>query len=211
MGTVAKAGGGDFPKAPVGTHVARCYQVIDLGHQKITWNGSEKWQPKVMLTWELLNAKMEDGRPFSVSSRYTLSLAETSQLRPLLESWRGKAFTDEEAQGFDIRNVLGKYCLLGVVHNPKDGKVYTNVSAALKLPQGMDKPAPVNQDLYFNLDTDPIEKLPEWIQNIVKKSKELSEPHKGNGAAGGKFDPMEGLGNDIPWDTDTQPVEQPDF
>lgn len=212
MGTTAKANsGGDFPKAPVGTHVARCYQVIDLGHQKITWNGTEKWQPKVMLSWELPNAKMDDGRPFSVSSRYTLSLAETSQLRPLLESWRGQAFTEEETKGFDIKNVLGKYCLLGVVHNAKDGKTYTNVSAALKIPKGMDKPAPVNPDLYFNLDTDPVEKLPEWIQNIVKKSKELTEPHKGNGATE-KFDPMEGLKDDIPWNVDDQPYsEQPDF
>lgn len=174
MGTTARASGGDFPKAPVGTHVARCYQVIDLGHQKIVWQGKEKWQPKVMFSWELCNELMEDGRPFSVSNRYTLSLAEQSVLRPSLESWRGKPFTDEELSGFDVKNVLGAYCMLGVVHNSSDGKTYANVSAILPLPKGMARPAPVNENLYFNIDDGDVSKLPDWLQNVVKKSRELS-------------------------------------
>ena len=177
MGTTAKATGGDFPKAPIGTHVARCYQVIDLGHQKITWQGAEKWSHKVMLTWELCNELMDDGRPFAVSNRYTLSLAETSQLRPALESWRGKPFTDEELNGFDVKNVLGAYCMLGVVHNTANGKTYANVSAILPLPKGMAKPAPVNANLYFDIDTSDLDVLPEWLQKQVKQSKEMtSEP-----------------------------------
>lgn len=174
MGTTAKSSGGDFPKAPVGTHVARCYQVIDLGHQKIVWQGKEKWSPKIMLTWELCNELMEDGRPFAVSNRYTLSLAEQSVLRPSLESWRGKPFTDEELNGFDVKNVLGAYCMLGVVHNNHEGKTYANVSAILPLPKGMPKPAPVNPNLYFNIDTDDVTVLPEWLQNVIKKSREYN-------------------------------------
>lgn len=210
MGTVAKASGQDFPKAPIGTHVARCFQVIDLGHQKTMWNHQEKWQPKILLSWELPNAKMEDGRPFAVSSRYTLSLSEKSQLRPLLESWRGKAFTDEEAEGFDIKNVLGRYCMLGIVHNAKDGKTYVNVSAALKMPPGMEKPPAVNPDVYFNLDTDDVTKLPEWLQSIVKKSREMTEPDA-DPSRDAAFDPMEGLGDDIPWDTPGKQSDEPDF
>lgn len=174
MGTTAKASGGDFPKAPVGTHIARCYQVIDLGHQKIVWQGKEKWQPKVMFSWELCNELMEDGRPFSVSNRYTLSLAEQSVLRPSLESWRGKPFTEEELAGFDVKTVLGAYCMLGVVHNTSDGKTYANVSAILPLPKGMAKPPAVNPNVYFNIDSDDPETLPEWLKNTVNKSRELA-------------------------------------
>lgn len=196
MGTVAKNSGGDFPKAPVGTHVARCYQVIDLGHQKIVWQGKEKWQPKVMFTWELCGEPMEDGRPFAVSNRYTLSLAETSALRPALESWRGKPFTEAELEGFDVQNVLGAYCMLGVVHNSVDGKVYANVSAILPLPKGMAKPAPVNDNLYFDIETDDAAKLPEWLQKTIAKSREKSgEPAPPTG----KRNTFADLDDDIPF------------
>lgn len=188
MGTTARNSDKDFPKAPTGTHVARCYQVIDLGHQKIVWQGREKWQPKILISWELLGEdKMEDGRPFSVSNRYTLSLSEKSALRPILEAWRGKAFTETEADAFDVAKVLGAYCMLTVVHNNSNGKTYANVAGVLAMPKGMPKPAGVNKDLYFNLDDGDVSVLPEWLQKIVKASKEKS----------GKFDDME---DDIPWD-----------
>lgn len=174
MGTTAKNSGGDFPKAPVGTHVARCYQVIDLGHQKITWQGQDKWQPKILITWELCNELMEDGKPFAVSNRYTLSLAESSILRPALEAWRGKPFTTEELNGFDVKNVLGAYCMLGVVHNETNGKTYANVSAILPMPKGMAKPPAVNSNLHYEIESGDLAKLPEWIQGVVKKSQELS-------------------------------------
>jgi len=37
-----------------------------------------------------------------ISKRYTMSLGEQSTLRKDLESWRGKKFTPEELQGFDL-------------------------------------------------------------------------------------------------------------
>lgn len=178
MSTTAKAGGTNFPKAPEGTHIARCYQVIDLGHQKIVWNDQVKWQPKVLLTWELCNELMTEGeaagKPFSISNRYTLSLSDKSNLAPMLEAWRGRSFTMDERQGFDIKNVLGAYCMLNVVHNTVEDKTYANVSAVMAIPKGTPKPAPVNKDLYFNLDTDDVGMLPEWIGNIVRKSQEMS-------------------------------------
>jgi hypothetical protein len=173
MSTTAKAGGSDFPKAPIGTHVARCYQVIDLGHQKVEWEGKIKWTPKVLISWELLgDERMEDGKPFAISSRYTLSLSEKSVLAPMLEAWRGQPFTVSEKVGFDIKNVLGAYCMLNVVHNPVGDKVYANVSAVMALPKGTPRPAPVNKNLYFNIDEDAVSDLPTWLQNIVMKAQE---------------------------------------
>lgn len=187
MGTTARNSDKDFPKAPTGTHIARCYQVIDLGHQKITWQGKEKWQPKILISWELLgDEKMDDGRPFSVSNRYTLSLSEKSVLRPMLEAWRGKPFTEEEANGFDVAKVLGAYCMLTVVHNSTNGKTYANVAGVLAMPKGMPKPPAVNKDMYFNLDNGDVSTLPEWLQKIVKASKE-------------KLGPMGDMEDDIPW------------
>ena len=188
MSTVAKMSDKDFPIAPAGTQVARCYQVIDLGHQKVEWQGEEKWFPKVLLTWELLGEeKMTDGRPFAVSNRFTLSLSKKSNLRPMLEAWRGKPFADEEAREFEVKNVLGAYCMLNVVHKESDEKVYANIAAVMALPKGMSKPTAVNPPLYFNIDLDDASKLPEWIQKVVGKSREKT----------GAFSNMK---DDIPWE-----------
>lgn len=197
MGTTAKAGGTDFPKAPIGTHIARCYQVIDLGHQKIVWQGTEKWQPKIMLTWELLgDERMEDGKPFAISNRYTLSLSDKSNLAPMLEAWRGKPFTPQEREGFDIQNVLGAYCMLNVVHNKVEDRTYANVSAVMAMPKNTPKPDPINENLYFNMDTDELTVLPEWLQNIVKKSREFTAEPEQAQSLPGRF---EEVMDDIPF------------
>ena len=46
-------GGGDFENCPAGSFAARCYQIIDLGHQTFEWKGEAKVAPKVRITWEL--------------------------------------------------------------------------------------------------------------------------------------------------------------
>lgn len=151
MGLTATAtGGGDFAITPEGTYIARCYKIIDLGTQKGSEAYGGKEQHKVMISWELLDkdVKMEDGRPFSVSQFYTMSLHEKATLRKDLEAWRGKKFTDDELAGFDLKNVLGVYCMLQVVHSP-DGK-YANVNAIMSY-KG-DKPEEVNPNVSFDLD-----------------------------------------------------------
>lgn len=192
MSTVARMTDKDFPIAPAGTQVARCYQVIDLGHQKVVWQDEDKWVPKILLTWELLGSdKMTDGRPFAISNRYTLSLSKKSILRPMLEAWRGKPFADEEAREFEVKKVLGAYCMLNVVHKDEGDRTYANVAAVMALPKDMPKPTAVNAPVYFNLDTDEVSKLPEWIQKVINKSREKSV-----GVAG--------MTDDKPWETAKQ-------
>lgn len=189
MGTTAKASSGEGFEIPdAGAVVGRCYMVADLGTQDTSYKGVAKKAHKILISWELAQ-KMEDGRPFAISSRYTLSLFDQAILRQHLESWRGRGFTDEELNGFDVKNVLGHYCLLSVVHNTEGDKTYANVKGIMPLPKGMEKPAPVNQDVYFDIDTGDINTLPEWVQNVVKKSDEWKA--KGTAPAPkGKFDDM---------------------
>jgi hypothetical protein len=199
MSTVAKASSGEGFEIPeAGAVVGRCYMVADLGTQDTSFQGKPKKAHKILLSWELAQT-MEDGRPFAISSRYTLSLFDQAILRQHLESWRGKSFTEEELAGFDVKNVLGKYCLLSIVHNREGDKTYANVKGIMPVPKGMEKPGQVNADVYFDIDTGDINTLPEWVQNVVKKSDEWKA--KGNGSAptakpAGKFDDME---DDIPF------------
>lgn len=172
--------GGDFAPPPAGTHVAVCYRLVDLGTQKIEFQGETKMQRKIMLSWELPDELMEDGRPFTVSKRYTLSSHEKATLRAHLEAWRGRAFTEAELDpanpaGFNIKNILGKGCLLSVVHNTKDGKTYANVGSLSKLLKNQTPPAPKNEILYFSLDEfDPVafDKLSDGIKKAISVSPE---------------------------------------
>lgn len=199
MGTVATASNNkDFELPAAGAVVGRCYQVIDLGTQDTTFKGTPKKAHKILISWELAES-MEDGRPFSISSRYTLSLFDQAILRQHLESWRGRSFTDEELAGFDVKNVLGAYCLLSIVHNKDGDKTYANVKGVMPVPKGMQKAPPVNKDLYFDIDSGDINALPEWLQNVVKKSDEWKSNTSGAAPAArpaGKFDDME---DDIPF------------
>ena len=173
MGLVAMdSGGGDFELTPAGNHIARCYAVVDLGMQKSTWQGVESEKRKVRISWELPEALMEDGRPFSVSANYTLSLSEKANLRKDLQSWRGREFTEQELAGFDLFTVLGVAAMVNVVHNSKDNKTYANVGAVTPLPNGMQAPPPVNSVLKFSLDEHTEEEwqaLPDWLQKKINR------------------------------------------
>ena len=119
-----------------------------------------KVQHKVVVAWELdqriENPESEyNGKRFVQSKRYTMSLHEKSSLRKDLESWRGRAFTAEELQGFDLEKLIGACCLMSIVHAEKDGKTYANLSAIMALPKGTEKLA---------VETPP--DAPEWVRKL---------------------------------------------
>lgn len=182
MGFVAKdSGGGAFKLAPAGTHLARCYRMIDLGTQEVVFNNETKYQHKIQLSWELHGEdedgnplKMDDGAPMSVSKRYTLSLHSKAGLRRDLESWRGKPFTETEAQGFDVTVLLDKWCMLSLIHNAVGDKTYANIASISAVPNAMRKSLPngLNDLERFDIDDPDMklfatfhEKLRETIEN----------------------------------------------
>ena len=172
-------GGGDFEQCPPGSFAARCYQIIDLGHQTFEWKVEAKVAPKVRITWEL-NEMMQDGRPFSISREYTASIGDKANIRKDLEAWRGRPFSSEELRNFSLENVLGAPCLLGVVHKPsKDGsKVYANVGSIMALPKGMPSPELVNPAVKFDIgefDQNIFNSLSSYVQKKILMSKELEE------------------------------------
>ena len=137
--TIAETGTTDYTPAPAGTFTARCASVIDLGTQTSVWEGEEKRAHKVMLSFEITDSdtRRNDGTPFLVSKRFTASLHIKAGLRKFLESWRGRPFTPEELRGFDLKNVRGLDCLVGVIHETKGDKTYANLGSVMKLPKGM--------------------------------------------------------------------------
>lgn len=179
-----QTGGGDFKPVPAGMFLARCFRIIDLGTQRGEWKGKEKWSRKVLVQWELYGEDedgnplvTDDGRPMSISKRYTLSLGENAQLRADLKSWRGKDFTPEELAGFDISKVLGAPCMLNVSHAEKDGRTYTNVASITPVPKAMRAaiPKPINAPVIFDVsepDMEVLSSLSEKMQDTIKGCKE---------------------------------------
>ena len=140
MGVVVTAGSGRaFTPAPAGVHLAVACDVIDMGMVSSTYEGKTTIKHKVRIVWQVSETNPENGKRFAVSKRYTASLHEKSTLRKDLQSWRGRAFTGDELKGFDLDNVLGKCCLLNIVHNEHDGQTYANVDAIMPPAKGMPK------------------------------------------------------------------------
>ena len=180
MGLIAKNNGGDFELPPAGNHVARCCRVIDLGTQDVEWQGKVKRQSKVMISWELVDEKMSDGRPFTISRTITNSLAQNGNLRPMLESWRGKAFTEQDLEGWDLRKVLNAPCMVNVVHEKsKDGsKTYANVSSVASLPKGMKASELTNEQVVYSVEDGKSKvfcELSDYLRDKIARCHEWSD------------------------------------
>lgn len=171
--------GGDYAVAPVGTHRALCVSIIDVGTQQGEYQGRQTLKRQVIIGWELPDELIPEGhgdatgKPFFISKFYTASLNEKSSLRKDLANWRGRDFTASELAGFDVRNILGKGCMISVTHNEKKKAKVTGVASLPKALREM--PKPVNAERYFSLDAFDkavFDSLPEGIQKIIKLSPE---------------------------------------
>ena len=168
---------------PAGTHVARCYQIIHIGTILDTYQGEEKLVNKVRLVFELPLETADFGKgeqPFSIGRDFTLSMHEKSGLRAFVQGWLGKAMSDGEANKFDIATLLGKECMLNVMHRTANtGRTYADIKGASPLVKGMTCPPLVNSAFLLDYDSEDFDlrfkMLPEWLQNKVSSSKEFSD------------------------------------
>lgn len=165
-----------FDPIPEGTYTGVCNMLVDLGvHYNQSFGTKSE---KVLIGWVIPDETYvnKDGKtvPRSLTQEYTNSLSKKSNLRPMLASWRGKEFTAEELEGFSLRNIVGKACLLNIIHKQtKAGKVFSAVAGVMRLPKGMQSPELADTPILFDFDTDSLdqlEALPEWIRNKVKQS-----------------------------------------
>jgi len=172
----------DFKIAPAGLHMARLYSIIDIGHQATQWKDETKIMHKVVFTWELhgdddagLPLKTDDGKPLIVSKRYTVSLGDQATLRQDLESWSNKKMTAEDRKNFDLKSLLGKFCMVNITHSA-DGK-YANISGISPVPSALRsvQPEGINPVLHFWLaefDQAKYDSLPKYYKEKIAESSE---------------------------------------
>jgi hypothetical protein len=214
MGFIAKdSGGGNFKRVPSGAYIGRCYSLIDLGTQLTSGQYGDKLQHKLRIGWELFGEDEQgnpltvnmDGKtmPMTISKSYTVSLHEKAGLRRDLVAWRGKDFTNEELNGFELKNVLGQWAMISVVETENNGQTYTNIANINPVPASIKKnglPEAHNETKIFDIndpDMDLFESFSENLQNKIKKSPEWERLHGSSpSSTGADFSDME---SDIPF------------
>lgn len=178
MSLVAKETMERIPPLDEGIYEAVCSGLIDLGRQYS--EQYNKSNDQVRLVWDVLGETVKYGdkeSPRQVFSDLTVSLDEKSNLRKLLQSWRGKSFTPDELKGFNLCNVLGVGCQVQIIHKSNDRGTYARVNTVIPLPKG--KKSPQVATTVFDMSDDatyPVfEALPHYLQVRISEAENFDD------------------------------------
>jgi len=160
---------------PAGSHTGVCFRIADFGTQPGMYGAKRQ----ISISWELPDEQMADGRPFTISRRYTLSSNRKSALRADVEGWLGRALTTRDFGKFDLSQLLGTTCLIGIKHETRDdGRTFGNITSVMKRPKAVPERLPcINQAVSFSLADRPFrqhefEQLPEWMRTAIARAPE---------------------------------------
>lgn len=174
---VKNEGGSSIPLLEEGVYTAICTGLVDLGEQENKM--FNKVSRKVQIIWTIPDEKYKytdkDNNEVEAMRQllkeYSSNISEKSTLRKDLTSWRGKAFTEEELQGFDLLKLLLVPCQIQVIHQGKDKK-YASVASIMGLPKGTKIATEGFEKLIFNFydkeTWNNYEKIPKFIQDKIK-------------------------------------------
>ena len=170
------------PKLPAmepGVYMGICMGVIDLGDQYSEL--FKKYSNKIQFVFEFPTETVEvDGKqePRQLSKEFTISSSKKASLRTFLSSWNGKNYSDDEFAEVELFDQLGKACMVNVVLS-ENGE-YSNIESVMPLIKGM--PVPESHTAHIRWDMDAwddevFQKLPEWVQEKIKKSTQYQKLH----------------------------------
>jgi len=169
---------------PKGTFLARCYSLIHLGVQDVEWKGEKKTAYKIRLGFELPTKKSNFNgveKPLVISKEYTLSMGEMANLRKVVEALIGTTLTESEAVGFDVESILGKACLISVIHTERNGNTYANIGDVLPLMEGQECPEQFNETVllsFENWNDELFASMPDFIKDKISKSPQFQKMMK---------------------------------
>lgn len=205
---VESSGLKNFKIVPVGSHLARCYRLVDLGTQAKEWKGQVNRMRQIMLGWEIHGdgedgtpLLTDEGKPLALFKNYSFSFGENSNLRKDILSWLGP---NQDTSRFDLEKILGQWCMVNVVHREgQNGKTYANVDKVTPVPFALRKagfPEGVNDIQLFRL-AEPDWELYETFSNGLKAKIEMSPEYKAikSRAAPASKDGFEDMEDDMPF------------
>lgn len=170
------------PKVPAiepGVYMAVCIGIIDLGEQYSEMFKS--YRNEVQIVWEIPSETVEiDGetKPRQLSRTFSVATSKKANLRAVLSSWNGKAYSDDEFGEIDLFDQIGRPCMLNVVLN--DSGEYANVDSVVPMPKGVPAPVSTTPPIRWDMDAwddEVFKTLPEWAQEKIKKSTQYKTLH----------------------------------
>jgi hypothetical protein len=133
-----------FPKPDEGQHQCVLVDVVDLGYINKEFQGKKKgFKQYCALVWQIEQENPETRGRFEIAKEFQVTMFAKGSLRILLEQWRGKTFTDAEAeQGVPLDKLVGANGLMQVEHKQSEShpdRTYTNIISITQLPKAMPK------------------------------------------------------------------------
>lgn len=170
-----------YEQIPEGAYPARIYRILHIGTVPNEMYGGTV--NKAYITFEFPTEtrvfdKDKGEQPMTLSNEYTLSFGDKSNLKKVIDACDPKALkvgTDGIVEEFDVESLVGKACLVTVIHKTTAKGTYANISACTVLPKGMDCPPQVNASKvlnYDNFDVEYFNTLPEFLKKKIQASAE---------------------------------------
>lgn len=125
--------GGDYEMLDADTYDARLVSIIDIGKHSTTFGDKRQ----VVLVWELVGPTMQNGKPWYVCRRYTLSFNEKAALRKDLEAFRRAPYG--EGADIDVTKFLGSPWSVEISHTTKGEKTYYGIGKVGPVPKAREK------------------------------------------------------------------------
>lgn len=204
--TVSGKGEGNYKGLETGIYNARCDLIADLGMQETKFGDKHKLYIRFAVPDQVVEGN--DGEfQMSIGTTLTASLSKKANLRKMLESWRGKPFTEEELEGFELTNLLNAPATLVVGSYLKDGEERAKLDNVIRCKSEVGKL--FREPAAFSVDSSPeeLEAAPEWIREKIQFHQQngghaSGEAEQQNGAAHQAEDEraaLEGYPDDIPF------------
>ncbi len=173
-GSIKARKGSDYTPVPTGLHLGICFQIVGLGNQEFKGNVT----PRVWIGFELPDVLIK-GKPMTIGKEYALFVGGKSKLGEMLKSWRGKPFTDEEMEAFEVTSIAGKIGQVNVTAKESD-RSKTEIGLVLGLIQaqkdlvksGKIKTTPVNDIVVYSPDDHDEamwQKVPEFLKRKINE------------------------------------------
>lgn len=175
--------GGNFVLCPPGNKLANCFAMVMVGTVMESFKGATPVPTeKLFIGFEMTNDRHvfdeEKGpEPFIIWVEYLLSLHKKANLRKMVESWAGQSYSDKEMEEFELNELIGSPCMANVIADTNQkGEERRKIANITAIPAGVTPPAMYYPPLLFTYSNpfnhEAFNRIPEWIQNKMKTSKE---------------------------------------
>ena len=169
------------PPMTPGTKMGICIGVVDIGTQPITFNGKTNYKDQLLIVIEFPSEKIEiDGemKPRQLSRAMSRTTSDRGTFKQMISAWFAKNFTEDDLLEFDTDEMLLRPCMV-TVKLSENGQ-YANIDNIVQYPDGLPAPTTTTVPYTFDMDNwsdETFAKLPEWIQDKIKKSTQYQKDH----------------------------------